>query len=625
MKNFGTKRQRASAFGAGNELLALASSTDQLSVVWSSTAGVVAASPQAGGGASRINVDVARYPSDFDIASAINMRREGQIGLPRLSDNTLFSTVAPDFSERTRILALDGEKLSLSDEELAEWLIHAEQQMFLGTDNHPLFETSLEETACAIGRLPNGQVAITEVPRQHVHALQERVRRLSGAQSVADLDLIVETPVRSTARYFLTLTNEGEAVRRPGKESEVTAFLLINRSGFSFGLWSPSTGLFNEYSFLAPKDLDTSSSKGDVLEDARSGKKGAVKADLALTAYIRHAFDQLFIQLSPDKLEQMRLANYAQIVWACEVGLSETAAPIAKEYSQKSGLETIQMPAPVDEAAATGLLLGSHDFGDVSPAGARILPPVNLARDLMVLATREEVERRRIEDVEAAKRRNRAVFTLLAAPVVMAAILLAIFADLVRETAMTAYRDARADQRTAELKPALDRRRSYEANLQWYQEFVTQVSSLRGQQPVGIGLLYQLDNNYPFTLDPSFFVSDLKMDQKGDIEMKGMARNKDAIASFLKTLEFAGGDASGSRLFSNLAYEVQESMPAQAGTPAIAGSTLGATSAAPGVVTWSMRGNYLPMAATVPPDPNAKPPVVPPGAPPPAAAPAAVN
>ncbi len=607
MMNFGTKRQRASAFGAGNELMASASSSDQQAVVWSSTSGVVAASPRGGGGASRLNVDVARFPSEFDIASAVNMRREGQLGLPRLSGNTLYSTVVPDFSERTRILALDGEKLALSDEELAEWLIHAEQQMFLGTDNHPLFETSLEETACAIGRLPNGQIAISEVPRQHVHALQERIRRISGEPNIEGIDLIVETPVRSTARYFLASTNEGEAVRRPGKESEVTAFLLISRSGFSFGLWSPSAGLFDEYSFLAPKDLDISAPKGDLIEDARSGSKGSANADPALTAYIRHAFDQLFIQLSPDKLEQMRLSSYTQIVWTAEVGLTESAAQIAKEYSQKSGLETRQIPVPVDEASATGLLLGSFDFGDTSPIGARILPPVNLARDLLVLATREEFERRKVEDFAASKRRNRAVLTILAAPVIAAAILLALFANLVRETAMTAYRDSSADQRTAELKPALDRRRSYEANLQWYQEFVTQVSSLRGQQPVGIDLFYQLDSNYPFTLDPSFFVSDLKMDQKGEIEMKGMARNKDAIASFLKSLEFAGGDSSGSRLFSNLAYEVQESVSTQAGVPAIAGSTLTAASAAPGVVTWSMRGSYLPKAATVPPDPKANP------------------
>jgi hypothetical protein len=144
---------------------------------------------------------------------------------------------------------------------------------------------------------------------------------------------------------------------------------------------------------------------------------------------------------------------------------------------------------------------------------------------------------------------------------------------------------------------------------------------LRKQQPVGIGLLYQLDSNYPVTIDPSFYVSEMRMSPKGDLEIKGLARNKDAIASFLKALEFAGGSESGSRLFSNLTYEVQEGAPAQAnvagrpGAPAITGSTLTSSNVAPGVIAWSLRGNYLPVAGLVPPDPAAKPPGQPPGAP----------
>jgi hypothetical protein len=168
-----------------------------------------------------------------------------------------------------------------------------------------------------------------------------------------------------------------------------------------------------------------------------------------------------------------------------------------------------------------------------------------------------------------------------------------------------------ADEQTAKLKPDLERRKSYEANLQWYQEFVKQVSLLRRQQGVGTNLLYQLDSNYPFGIDPSFYVSEMKLGQKGEIEIKGLARNKDAIATFLKSLEFAGGSGSGSRLFGNLAYEVQEGVPqvttSQQGIPTISGSTLTGTNVAPGIVSWTMKGIYLPVAEIAPPDPNAKP------------------
>jgi hypothetical protein len=247
------------------------------------------------------------------------------------------------------------------------------------------------------------------------------------------------------------------------------------------------------------------------------------------------------------------------------------------------------------------------------PMGAVNLPPVDLARDILVRADTEEIGRRQQEEMRLQERRDRALFTLLAAPVAVAAILLGLAFALVIGRGITIIRESRADATTQELKPALDRRNSYEANLKWYQEFITQVSRLRRQQPVGIGLLYQLNSNYPFAIDPTFYISDMKLTPAGEVEMKGFARNKDAIAAFLKTLEFAGGPESGSRLFSNLAYEVQESVPAaqapagQPAMPTMAGSALVAKAAAPGVISWSMKGNFVPMAEFAPPDPKAKP------------------
>jgi hypothetical protein len=139
------------------------------------------------------------------------------------------------------------------------------------------------------------------------------------------------------------------------------------------------------------------------------------------------------------------------------------------------------------------------------------------------------------------------------------------------------------------------------------------VSLLRKQQPIPKNLLYQLDSNYPFAIDPSFYVSEMRMSDRGVLEIKGLAKDKDAIAQFLKSLEFAGGEASGSRLFGNLAYEVQEGVPQTATTgqrptlPQMSGSTLTGTNVAPGIVSWTMRGIYLPVAEIAPPDPNAKP------------------
>ncbi|MEO5859983.1 MAG: hypothetical protein ABIR33_13670 [Pyrinomonadaceae bacterium] len=605
------RRQRTPGFEAGTsrEFAAFGNSPDQLAVVWGGQSGIVAASPQAGPGGS-FSLDVARFPSDFNLGATLEMRRRNQLGLPQMSQRTVLCTAPSQFSERTRMLALDGEHLALDEDTLSEWLVNAEQQMLLGTDNHPIFETSLEDTASAVGRLPNGQVTLTEVPREHINNLRERMRSLVGGMAAGSLNLIVETPVRCAARYFLTRSPEGNEIRRPGKEAEVTAFLLISTSGFSMGLWSPKTGLFSEYSFLAPQELT-----GDPKAKGR-GRPAAenLPSDARIDAYIKQALDQLFLQLSPERLEQMGLASYAQIVWGCEMGMSERVTPVAQEYAAKSGLEFIQLPVPADEAVAGGLLLGSFSFGNSDAIAPRVLPVVNLARDLLVQADTEEVERRRLEQVEATKRRNRTLFAIVAAPVMAFAILTAFAADIIRERVWLAYRESQADARATELKPALDRRRSYEANLQWYQEFVKQVSLLRKQQPITTSLLYQLDANYPFAIDPSFYVSEMRLTSaKGEIEIKGLARNKDAIAQFLKSLEFAGGSTSGSRLFGNLAYEVQEGVVQDVSTgqrptlPQMAGSTLTGTNVAPGVVSWTVKGIYLPAAEIAPPDPNAKP------------------
>ena len=623
-----------------------ASSPDQLAVVWNGAGQVVAASPvPIGPSASSYEIDLRRMPADIKLTAALKAHRENHPNLPALSEQTLFLTVVSNFSERTRILALNGEVLTYDDDELTEWLLTAEKQMFLGTDNHPVFETSLEDTACSFTRLPNGQVAMTEVPRPHVQAIREKMRLLLGEGAPNFINLSVETPLRCAARYFLTALPEGADVLREGKQSEVTAFLLINKSGFSYGLWSPSAGLFSEYAFLAPAEINhlnddwaeildnsayetagsdhrTREQRPEITPEVSSEDFENRRRDKHLEDYIRHAVDQLYLQLSQEKLEQLELSGYARVVWATEAGLSRIVAPIAAEYSAKTGLDFFQIAAPVDEAVAGGLLFGSFAFGEETVAGAEILPPINVARDILVLADKEEIERRRVGDILVQKQHNRAVFALLAAPVLVFACLLALFADLVRTQTMMGFRELRADSRTSELKPALDRRKSYEANLKWYQEFITQVSQLRRQQPVGIGLLYELNANYPFTIDPAFYVSDLKLLVNGGVEIKGLARNKDAVTSFLRSLEFAGGPGSGTKLFSNLAYEVQENIlpPAvtagsQATLPTLPGAALSSTNTAPGTIAWNIKGNYNPMLEFVPPDPTKKPPPQPTPAP----------
>jgi len=597
--NFGTRNDSGFGFGVESDpaFAEVAASPDQLSAVWNSVGEVVAAQPIAGSLPGSVAIDVERHMFDFDIAKAVNAKRARDLKLPTLSNSTQYITATSEYSERTRILALDGERLSLDDADLLEWLVNAEREMLLGTDNHPVFETALEDTACSIRRLPNGHISMTEVPRQHVQALGAKVRSLAGGMAASGLRVTIETPLRATARYFLAATDIGRTVLRPGKESEVTGFLVLTTAGFSFGLWSPQTGLFSEYAFLAPADIK---------------QKENSAGDRSVDAYVQQAFDQLLIQTSQDKLEALGLSTYAQIVWATERDLAPIALSVAQVFATKTGLELVDLGEPVDEAIAKGLLLGSYAFGDVSVRGAEILPPINLAHDILVAANTGEIERRREEEARLQSRKNKAFVTMMAAPAIAAGCVLALFASLLASMLMVTWREARAEAKTEELKPALERRKSYEANLKWYEEFIKEVSKLRKQQPVGIGLLYQLDQNYPFTFDRDFLVTEMKLAPAGEVQMKGLSRNKDAVASFLKSLEFAGGAQSGSRLFSDLAYEVQElaSTPAaiQAKLSTSTGPTLGTLpGSTPGVVSWSIKGIYLPVQQFAP-KPAATPP-----------------
>jgi hypothetical protein len=595
-------------FDNGIELTGKEHTPDQLSAVWNQTGGVVAAWPSSGDGGRSWEIEVKRFESNFNLTQQINLQRGGQAGAMPISQDTLFLTTIPEFSERTRILALDGDRLALGDQDLIKWLITAEQQVVLGTDNHPLFETSLDDTACVIRRLPNGLVAMTEMPRSHVLAARERVRTLIGDRVASYVNACIETPIRSTARYFLTAVKEGELVQRAGKETEVTAFILIGRAGFRFGLWSPTAGLFSEYGFLAPKEVAQSTNRSPAA-GFQTLPATPAPAEKSLDGYVRQAFDQLELQLSKEKLEQLQLSGYAQVVWASEPQLANVIAPIAAEHASQTGIEIFHLNAALDEAVVGGLLLGSFSFGDSAVFGASVLPQADLAKDLMVLASTEQDEIRYSEQMFAQRRRNRAVFNLLAAPIAVIAVLLAITAALLLSELFTGIREAQADKRTQELKPALEMRNSIEANLKWYQEFVKQVSRLRKQQPVGIGLLYQLNSDYPFSVDQSFYISDMKLLSTGAVEMKGYARNKDAVASFLKSLEFAGGPESGSRLFGNLAYEVQEGAPqpvattGQAAAPTMSGGLIAANQIKPGIIVWSIKGTYIPMQEFIPPPP----------------------
>ena len=152
--------------------------------------------------------------------------------------------------------------------------------------------------------------------------------------------------------------------------------------------------------------------------------------------------------LSKEKLEQLQLSGYAQVVWASEPQLAQIIAPIAAEHASQTGIGIFHLDAALDEAVVGGLLLGSFAFGDTSAFGASVLPQADLHATCLYSQTLNKTQIRYSEEVFAQRRQNRAVFNLLAAPILAAAVLLAITAGLILSQLVTAIRDAQADART---------------------------------------------------------------------------------------------------------------------------------------------------------------------------------
>jgi hypothetical protein len=584
-------------------------SPDQVAVVWFRHGEVVVASPTASDSPGAYDLDLTKIPSDFNIGAAVSMRRATELGLTPLSEKTQFVTVLPDFAERTQVMALDAVTRSLDDESLITWLIEAERKYVNGTDDHPLFETPLEETACSVLRLPDNNIALTEAPREFLNNVRSQIESFTGIRA-EDIKLTVETPSRAALRYFLAATVEGEKVLDPDHLTEVTAIIVIGRTGFSFALWNPRAGLFTEYGFPAPAELKSDELAWNALFNFEASETNAnvdeqqvLKLKNELDLYIRQAFDQLLLQLSPETAGELGMSSFARIIWATERDLDAMVTEIARDYENYSGTEFIPIGVASDEAIASGLLLGSFSFGAETVVGAEILPQVDLAKDLAVLADKEELERLRIEQQMLERRQKRAGLALAAPPVIVIALIIGFAVNNIGSQILYGFRESAADQRTAELKPALDRRLGYEAKINSYKEFIKLVGELRKQQPVAMKLLFQLNDRYPLDIDPGFFVGQLEMDDKGQAKMSGLARNPEAVTRFLKSLETARDEDDGELLFQELTYSVREP-GASSNNPAMGRNFDQKNSmfqnTAPGVIQWNMTAFYLPVMRSVP-------------------------
>jgi hypothetical protein len=201
------------------------------------------------------SIATAEFLLDESLYPALNNWR---LSLGQHTDlRTVFRFVPTLFTEETRVAALPDEALTLPDEALTRWLVEAALTQTAGEDGFPLFEAALDNTAYDYARLPDGQVSLTELPRDLLHDARKRVlqtkpletRDLASLTDYAPDDSqpfllhAVETRLRAVTRFLAV--RDADFFNALGAQENVAVF-AFTPLGCGFALWNPAQGFHTE-------------------------------------------------------------------------------------------------------------------------------------------------------------------------------------------------------------------------------------------------------------------------------------------------------------------------------------------------------------------------------------------
>ncbi len=558
---------------------------------------------------------------ETSLAAKIGAWRES-IGLLPAANSSAF-LIAPDaYSERTRIYPLDDESLALDDAAIVGLLVRDAETKATEQDGHPLFDEPLDEIVCDISRLPNGTVTLTEVPRADFDQTARRVFEITQADTLlqtardqaADDDSFDEAPtlmlgaetyVRAVLRYFL---QEEYTSSSAAQSNLVTAIFIATSRGSLIGFWSPTYGLFDESGERFALDLSSESVvDDDVSELFDSTPTEPQEIDPAMFDALRDealefAVGKLGRKLNPARLEELGFSGVERILWAASLDAEQAVRLHLDAYCESADIAHVAVSVPLEEAVARGLLWGSLSESSATDVPARV-PSINLADEFRARAVASDTATELHNDTLLQSARNSAVLALTAPLVAVLAFLFVSWLDTLRDSRTLAHRAEAASVEAARLKPIADARVSAEGNLNWFVAYIGQIIELRRRQGAAIGLYHDLDARWPLRDDPSFYVSEMKTNAAGVVEIKGFTRHEESFTAFERSLEFSGTDEQGRKIFTNIAYDVRQGGAAVtpgANVPAAISSSGGVPP--PGVVAWTVRGIYTPLAS------NSKPP-----------------
>lgn len=508
----------------------------------------------------------------------------------KLQPQTLCLTAPKTFNFQTRQLLLDKLTLEMNDAEIGTYLIQVEQNgIFLG-DGKPLLDSTLEETVAQMTRLPNETVALTQLPRTELDAVQEPTKnlfftgldgdRLTREEGRFEKDQVkAETPLRAIVRAFLCET-------KPQAGSGLSVFIIADETGFAFGLWNSASGLFFERSESLPKEFADESGDNSYLQD-----------------FLYHTLDTAIEQAHEISLAE----NYSGLerVFICvPTKLIGMFQPMAEEAAEIQQIPIEVAAEPLEEMTARGLLYGVINDNP--------LPISDLCRDLYARSLDNSLEIERAKHAAATKMRTTVAIAILLPFVLLGAFIVSGMAHYARQSAFLAIRQRNAVMEEKRLKPILDARNSYVQNFQWRESFVRQILSLRDRQTLAISFLPEVDGKTVLANDGKFAFSELKMNVNGAWSMRGVAESEESVTNFIRGLEYARNEKDVP-IFTDLAPEIKLGTNKTAQN-AVYKSSLNVPE---GWLGWEIKGNYVPLASMAPKPvaPNQPPPNQPQNAP----------
>lgn len=421
--------------------------------------------------------------------------------------------------------------------------------------------------AFSYSRTRDGRVLVTQVDRTAVNDIATQVARWYEQQQVQgsrapEPSLTIETRTRAIARVWSLSTNGQSS---PG---ETTAFLVLGRDDYSFGLWSETTGLVYE----TEEKFET----GAILED---------KCD--------HARNMLCRLINPSTLDGLHLPPVSRVIVSAP---GDTIAPLIETLratdelhnqtdlnSHLFDIEVSQItldlggeaPNVLDQptALAIGSIIAAGDGHNVPVCDLMVAPEDRLA-----------LLKQQTETLSRAARSGQAVMGALAvlAPLVaMIAFMVTCMADQGIERARLQSRinvEVKASEKLAKENADYE---SQKANFSAFNGLLNYLITLRTRQPAAHQLLRDLNQRWP--ADSTWYVSEVNV-KGGQIEIKGKTKNEQAITAFAKALEFSDG------LFTNILTKTNAQ--GNTATPSQITATPAST-----IIEFNILATYAPLAS----------------------------